>query len=150
MKKIIALCLMLFGTASGFSQIKVMEVTRLEKLGRVGTNDIYVQKEGNQYTFYYKNTEFVTPGETSMRNFTFKNLEGDYEGFYKIIADGFVANPLNDIKLELPNDFVWLHYVRGAGNKVTVQFMTSNKVTGLTGVSVFLTYDDIKKLFEKA
>lgn len=146
MRKILALAIMLLSGISGFSQIKMLEVTHLERLGRVGTNDVYVQKEGNLYTFYYKNIE--TP-EAYMRNFTFKNLDGDYDGLYKIIMDGFNANPLNDLKLELPNDYVWLHYTRTA-TKITVQFMTNNKTTGLTGLSVPLSVDDIKKLFEKA
>lgn len=150
MKKLIALAVTLLFSITGFSQIKMLEVTHLERLGRVGTNDVYVQKEGNSYTFYYKNIENPDVKESSVRNFSFKNLEGDYEGFYKIIMDGFNANPLYDIKLELPNDYVWLHYIRSTGNKLTVQFMTNNKATGLTGISVPLTIDDIKKLFEKA
>ena len=84
-----------------------------------------------------------------MRTFSFKNVDNDYENLYKIIMDGFNASPMYDIKLELPNDYVWLHYSKTTA-KTTVQFMTTNKVSGLTGISEGMTPDDIKKLFEKA
>lgn len=145
MKKIItALTLLL--SCMAFSQIKVLPTTPLEKLGRVGTNDVYVQKEGSQYTFFYKNIE--NKEDESIRNFTFKNVENDFENFYKIIVDGFNANPIYDIKLELPNDYVWLHYTKTT-SKLGVQFMTTNKVTQSTGVSEVMSVEDVKKLFEK-
>ncbi|GAA4776064.1 hypothetical protein GCM10023230_28870 [Flavobacterium hankyongi] len=129
-----------------FSQIKVLPTTPLEKLGRVGTNDVYIQKEGSQYTFFYKNIE--NKEDESIRNFSFKNVENDFENFYKIIIDGFNANPIYDIKLELPNDYVWLHYTKTT-SKLGVQFMTTNKVTQSTGISQIMSVEDVKKLFEK-
>lgn len=145
MKKIItALTLLL--SCMAFSQIKVLPTTPLERLGRVGTNDVYIQKEGSQYTFFYKNIE--NKDDESIRNFGFKNIENDFENFYKIIIDGFNANPIYDIKLELPNDYVWLHYTKST-SKLAVQFMTTNKVTQSTGVSEMMTVEDVKKLFEK-
>ncbi|WP_264543159.1 MULTISPECIES: hypothetical protein [Flavobacterium] len=145
MKKIItALALLL--SCMAFSQIKVLPTTPLEKLGRVGTNDVYIQKEGSQYTFFYKNIE--NKEDESIRNFSFKNVENDFENFYKIIIDGFNANPIYDIKLELPNDYVWLHYTKTT-SKLGVQFMTTNKVTQSTGISQIMSVEDVKKLFEK-
>lgn len=147
MRKVLSLAVMLFCSVAGFSQIKVLPTTPLEKLGRVGQNNIYVQKEGTNYTFFYKNIEEAE--ESGMRTFSFKNVDNDYENLYKIIMDGFNASPMYDIKLELPNDYVWLHYSKTTA-KTTVQFMTTNKVSGLTGISEGMTPDDIKKLFEKA
>ena len=63
--------------------------------------------------------------------------------------DGFSASPMYDIKLELPNDYVWLHYTKTTA-KATVQFMTTNKVTTSTGISEAMTIEDVKKLFEKS
>ncbi len=146
MKKIITAFAILF-SCMAFSQIKVLPTTPLERLGRVGTNDVYIQKEGSQYTFFYKNIE--NKDDESIRNFTFKNIENDFENFYKIIIDGFNANPIYDIKLELPNDYVWLHYTKTT-SKLAVQFMTTNKVTSSTGVSEMMTIEDVKKLFEKS
>lgn len=145
MKKLILLALFLISGLS-FGQIKVLPTTPLERLGRVGTNDVYVQKEGTQYTFFYKDIENTE--ESSTKNFSFKNVDNDYENLYKIIIDGFNASPMYDIKLELPNDFVWLHYTKTSARPV-VQFMTTNKVTSSTGISQMLSVEDIKKLFEK-
>lgn len=146
MRKIITAFAILL-SCMAFSQIKVLPTTPLERLGRVGTNDVYIQKEGSQYTFFYKNIE--NKDDESIRNFTFKNIDNDFENFYKIIMDGFNANPIYDIKLELPNDYVWLHYTKTT-SKLTVQFMTTNKVTSSTGVSEMMTIEDVKKLFEKS
>lgn len=147
MKKLLATILFLFTVLTGFSQIKVLPTTPLERLGRVGVSDVYVQKEGDIYTFFYKNIE--NKADVNIRNFSFKNVENDYENLYKIIIDGFNASPMYDIKLELPGDFVWLHYTKTTA-KTTVQFMTTNKVTSTTGISEMMTIDDVKKLFEKA
>lgn len=146
MKKLFTAALLLLSVLS-FGQIKVLETTPLERLGRVGINDVYVQKEGSQYTFFYKNVE--DQEDTSIKNFSFKNVENDYENFFKIIMNGFNASPMYDIKLELPNDYVWLHYSK-TGAKAGVQFMTTNKVTSSTGISGFLTMEDVKKLFERS
>lgn len=147
MKKLFTVALLLCAMFTGFSQIKVLETTPLERLGRVGTNDVYVQKEGNQYTFFYKNIE--NKEDENTRNFTFKNVDNDYDNLYKIIMNGFNANPMYDIKLDLPNDYVWLHYTKTTA-KLTVQFMTTNKVTATTGISEMMTVEDVKKLFEKS
>ena len=146
MKNVFMLALLLISSLS-FAQIKVLPTTPLERLGRVGTNDVYVQKEGTQYTFFYKDME--NTDDSSIKNFTFKNVDGDYDNLFKIIIDGFNASPMYDIKLELPNDYVWLHYTK-ATNKAVVQFMTTNKVTSSTGISQMMSMEDIKKLFERS
>ncbi|MES2811619.1 MAG: hypothetical protein V4670_04040 [Bacteroidota bacterium] len=146
MKKLLTVSMFLFCVLTGFSQIKVLPTTPLERLGRVGINDVYVQKEGDNFTFFYKNIE--NKEDMNIRNFSFKNVENDYENFFKIITDGFNASPMYDIKLELPNDYVWLHFNKTSA-RTTVQFMTTNKLTTSTGISEMMTIEDIKKLFEK-
>jgi len=146
MKKGLTILMLLCCVMTGFSQIKVLPTTPLERLGRVGVSDVYVQKEADNYTFFYKNIE--NKESINIRSFSFKNVENDYENLFKIIVDGFSASPMYDIKLELPNDFVWLHYTKTTA-KITVQFMTTNKATSATGISEMMTLDDVKKLFEK-
>ncbi|WP_310557158.1 hypothetical protein [Flavobacterium sp.] len=149
MKKIIAVAI-LFVNFYAFSQIKVMEVKRLEKLGKVGSNgenDLYVQKSGDEYTFFYKNIE--NKELTSFRSFSFRDIDKDYENLYTVITNGFFATPLQDIKLELPYDYVWLHFTKNIQQKVSVQFMTSNKVSFSTGVSDLLSMEQIDKLFNR-
>lgn len=148
MKKIVAIAFLLF-TYTGFSQIRVIETVPIEKIGRIGdngTSDIYIQKEGNEYTVSFKNIEDVDNGTTK---FNFKDLAGDFESLYTIISNGFNATPIADIKLDLPNDIVWLHYTKNLQKQVTLQFMTKNKVTTANGISDSMTKADINSLFGK-
>ena len=69
--------------------------------------------------------------------------------FYNLIIKGFAATPVADIKLELPNDYVWLHYIRNLQKVVTLQFMSTNKLSSSTGISDVLTKADVAKLFGK-
>jgi hypothetical protein len=148
MKKFIVLSF-LFINYLGYSQIKVIETVPIEKIGRIGANgtsDIYIQKEGNEYTVSFKNIEDVDNGNVK---FNFKDLAGDFENLYTIISNGFNASPVADIKLDLPNDIIWLHYTKSLQKLVTLQFMTKNKVTAATGISDSMTKADINSLFGK-
>jgi hypothetical protein len=146
MKKIIAIAIMLMSSI-GFSQIKVVETVPVERLGRVNSN-FYVQKIGEEYTFFYTTVK-SDDEEASLKNFTFKNIDNAYQSLYGIITSGFSASPLNDVKLELPNNFVWLHYIANS-DKTTVQFMVSNKSANATYVSEPLSKDQIEKLFQRS
>ena len=148
MKKIVAIAFLLF-SYTGFSQIRVIETVPIEKVGRIGENgksDMYIQKEGNEYTISFKNIEDVDNGNVK---FNFKDLAGDFEALYTIISNGFNATPVADIKLDLPNDIVWLHYTKSLQKLVTMQFMSKNKVTTATGISDSMTKADINNLFGK-
>lgn len=145
MKKII-LSLVLLVSAFGFSQIKVIERIPVIKLGHVGNNDIYIQNEGDNLTFFYKNTEAE---DNSLKSFSFRDLNNDYQNLRQIIVDGFSSDPLLDIKLELPNEFVWLHYSRKSLDRTFVQFLTSDKSYQNTGASKEFSLEQIEKLFAK-
>jgi hypothetical protein len=147
MKKVIAIAV-LFISAVGFSQIKVVETVPVEKLGRVN-NSFYVQKIGDDFTFFYTTVPSEDGGEAALKAFTFKNVDNAYQSLYKIITGGFTASPLNDVKLELPNHFVWLHYI-ASSDKTTVQFMVSNKEAGSTNISEPLSKEQVDKLFQKS
>ncbi|WP_281228548.1 hypothetical protein [Flavobacterium aquiphilum] len=146
MRKIIAI-VALFISSIGFSQIKVLETVQVEKLGRVN-NSFYVQKIGDEFTFFYTTAQSEDE-EPALKAFTFKNVDNAYQSFYKIISGGFSASPLNDVKLELPNNFVWLHYI-ASSDKTMVQFMVSSKDAGLTHISEPLSREQIEKLFQKS
>jgi hypothetical protein len=146
MKKVVTIAVLLISFI-GFSQIKVVETVPVEKLGRIN-NDFYVQKIGDEYTFFFK-TINIDDEEATLKNFTFKNVDNAYQSLYGIITNGFSANTLNDIKLELPNNFVWLHYIVSS-EKTTVQFMVSNKSANVTHVSEQLSKEQVDKLFQKS
>ncbi|PIF33908.1 hypothetical protein CLU81_4536 [Flavobacterium sp. 9] len=148
MKRIITIAILLFSVVS-FAQIKVIETVPVEKLGKVNNN--YIQKIGDEYTVYY--TSIQNDDESSsLRKFTFKNVNNDYSNLYNIIVNGFTANPLYDIKLELPNNYIWLHYTGSViPEKATVQFMVGSKdaSSATSSVSEPFVKDQINKLFQK-
>ncbi len=144
MRKIITISVLFLSFAS-FAQIKVIETVPVEKLGKVNNN--YIQKIGDEYTVFYNCIQSDDENNT-LRKFTFKNIDNDYLNLYNIIVNGFTATPLYDIKLELPNNYVWLHYTASV-DKPTVQFMVSNKEGNANNVSEALTKDQVSKLFQK-
>ncbi|PJJ07245.1 hypothetical protein CLU83_0400 [Flavobacterium sp. 1] len=146
MKKVIAIAI-LFISSIGFSQIKVLETVPVEKLGRVN-NNFYVQKIGDEFTFFYTTVQ-SDDAEAALKAFSFKNVDNAYQSLYGIITKGFTASPLNDVKLELPNNFVWLHYI-ASSDKTTVQFMVSSKEVGSTHISEPLSKEQVEKLFQKS
>jgi len=149
MKKIITLAALFLSFVS-FAQIKVLETVPVEKLGKVNNN--YIQKIGDEYTVYYTTILTDDDDSSNLRKFSFKNLNNDYNNLYNIIVGGFTATPLYDIKLELPNNYIWLHYTGNVvPDKATVQFMVSSKErdAATNNVSEPLVKDQISKLFQK-
>ena len=148
MKRIITIAI-LFLSFTSFAQIKVLETVPVERLGKVNNN--YIQKIGDEYTVYY--TSIQNEDESSsLRKFAFRNLNNDYNNLYNIIVNGFTASPLYDIKLELPNNYIWLHYTGSVSpDKATVQFMVSSKDPSsvTSSISEPLIKDQINKLFQK-
>lgn len=143
-KTILAFALLI--SAVSMAQIKVIERTPIIKLGYVGQNDVYIQTEGDNYTFFYKNVESENE---AMKSFSFRDLKNDYKALHQIIVDGFSSDPLLDIKLELPNEYLWLHYSRKSLDRTYVQFMISDKKNNAVGASKELSLQQINKLFEK-
>ncbi|RYJ37118.1 hypothetical protein NU08_3872 [Flavobacterium anhuiense] len=148
MKNIITLAAMLFSFVS-FAQVKVLETVPVEKLGKVNNN--YIQKIGDEYTVYYTIIQ-SDEDSSNLRKFSFKNIDNAYNNLYNIIVGGFTATPLYDIKLELPNNYIWLHYTGNVvPDKATVQFMVSSKErdADTNNVSEPFVKDQINKLFQK-
>ncbi|WP_289658270.1 hypothetical protein [Flavobacterium panacagri] len=148
MKNIITLAAMFFSFVS-FAQVKVLETVPVEKLGKVNNN--YIQKVGDEYTVYYTIIQ-SDEDSSNLRKFSFKNIDNAYNNLYNIIVGGFTATPLYDIKLELPNNYIWLHYTGNVvPDKATVQFMVSSKErdADTNNVSEPFVKDQISKLFQK-
>ena len=78
-----------------------------------------------------------------------QNLNKDYEHLYKLISDGFIDMPANEISLELPNDIIGLKFAKNYG-QTTMQFVHYiNKSNKYIGKTQFLTKKQVDKIFGK-
>lgn len=144
MRKIILLITCMFGI-SVFSQIKVLKNESLVEIGK--DNSVGLYKKEDKYTVNYQ--DLNTSNLNTIRSFSFQNLNGDVSGLYKLITDGFISAPEENVVLELPNDIIELHYERNYGQP-TVQFIQYiNKNRKYVGKSQFLTQKQVDKIFGK-
>jgi hypothetical protein len=118
-------------------------------IGKVGTptlSTVEITKTGDLVTFKYQNNN--KPQIAEFKTFSFKDVEGDLEGFYNIIKEGLTAQPKEDIKIELPNETVSLQFTK-AMNIASVKMKISYNIGEEGGVTVWLTQKQIDKLFNK-
>lgn len=142
MRKIILLITCMFGI-SVFSQIKVLKNESLVEIGK--DNSVGLYKKEDKYTVNYQ--DLNTSNLNTIRAFSFQNLNGDVSGLYKLITDGFITTPEENVILELPNDIIELHYEKNYGQP-TVQFIQYiNKNRKYVGKSQFLTQKQVDKVF---
>ncbi|MES2574278.1 MAG: hypothetical protein V4572_05005 [Bacteroidota bacterium] len=100
MKKIITIAILFFSYLS-FAQTKPVETLPVEKSG-TSTNVL-------------SNDE-----STSMKSDMLKKSDDNCGNFYKKKSNIITENPLNDIKLRLPNNFNWLLHSIVSSDKKTV------------------------------
>lgn len=144
MKKVLLVLTLVF-VNFGFSQIKVSESLNSEEIGKV--QFINLTKTGNIYVIAYKDIKFMQVNE--VKSFGFENLNNDLDSLYNMIMSGFDNMPTDDIKLELPNDVVWLHFEKNLG-VVSFQFIHEvNKNNKVVGYSRYLNKNQVMKLFGK-
>lgn len=142
MRKIILLITCLFGI-SVFSQIKVLKNESLVEIGK--DNSVGLYKKEDKFTINYQ--DLNTSNLNTIRSFSFQNLNGDVAGLYKLIMDGFVSTPEENVVLELPNDIIELHYEKNYGQQ-TMQFIqVINKNRKYIGKSQFLNQKQVEKIF---
>jgi hypothetical protein len=150
MKKHIIFVALLFATALSHGQIKVVENTPSVRIGRIGsivTTFFYLDKTGDVYTVQYQDSSI--PKEEVFRSFSFRDQDNAFENLYRMIMHGFDNPPQEDVKLELPDDFVLLHFSKVFG-KIQMQFISTPKsVASLSGSSVYLNKRQAAKLFGK-
>lgn len=142
MKKLILLLTFSFGI-SVFSQIKVLKNETLVEIGK--DNSVGLFKKDDKFTINYQ--DLNTSNLNTFRSFSFLDVNGDVEGLYKLITDGFLDQPTGNITLELPNDIIELHYEKNYGQP-TVQFIQYiNKNRKYVGKSQFLNKKQVDKIF---
>lgn len=135
--------------ADSKGQIKKLEEAPKQSIGKVGSAGatwIEMIKIGDSYSVIYQDVTYQQL--TEFKSFTFKDIDNAFEEFYKIISEGFNNPPKEDIKLDLPEDIIYLHFTSQLGI-VSVQFIHVQKKTNITGYSVYLTKRRLNKLFGK-
>lgn len=144
MKKILLLFAFIIGVYS-FAQIKVLKNESLEEIGT--DNSVGLFKKDNRYTFNYQ--DINTSNLNTFRSFSFLDLNRDVEALYKMINDGFISPPVNNVVLEFPGDIIELHFAKNYGQP-TVQFIhVINKNRKFIGKTQFLTKKQVDKIFGK-
>ncbi len=142
MKKIILLLTLLSGI-SAFSQIKVLKNEALVEIGK--DNSVGLYKKENKFTFNYQ--DINTSNLNTFRSFSFNDVNGDVQGLYKLITDGFIDEPSGNITLELPNDIIELYYQKNYGQPTVQIIQYINKNKKYVGKSQFLNKKQIDKIF---
>jgi len=147
-KAILILMLMSFGICS--AQMKVSTVEKPEEIGKVGAGmgiwfgRLEKYSDGN-YILSYKDFKFQQIEEWK----SFSLIATDVEGLYKLIIENFEKMPSEDIKVELPNDILFINYKKSFGIPIVTIFHYVNKNPKIVGVSQSFTKKQINKLFGK-
>ncbi len=125
-------------------QITIIDTPEVIKIGEV--SGIKITKQNNTYTITYENIKYQQI--TDLKRFSFVDTDNAFDNLYQMIINGFNENPKSDIMLELPNDIVWLHFVKYLG-VVSFQFSQSVNKTEVIAFSRYLTKKQVQKLFGK-
>lgn len=148
MKKLLLLFLLGLFSVNAFSQVVKEEAAPSEVVGAIktiGGEHFSLHKSGNEYTLYYRDSDYIHID--NYKYFSFKDLDGDLDYMYNTILEGFKKLPETTVYFELPNDRVVLDYAKALGI-TNVRFLHTDGV-GVTGTSYWLTKKKLKKLFGK-
>lgn len=148
MRKLLTLIIILCVSFNSFSQIKKVKTEKSETIGKIapmGQTHIECSKSGDTYTFIYSDIKFQQI--TDFKSFSFKDIDNAFDNLYQTIMDGMKNPPKEDIRLELPNDMIFLHFEKNLG-VTSFQFLhCPGKNPEIIGMSVYLTKKKVRKLF---
>ena len=145
--------LLLLTTAVSFSQINVVETKESEEpvlIGKIGgIDEIWIEctKVNNTYTFMYKDMNFEEKDE--YKSFSFDDVDGAFDGLYKLMVDGIDNQPEKDMMIELPESFIWLHFDRKMGQSFVEFKHALDKNATVLGVSTWMNKKKLKTVFGK-
>lgn len=148
MKHFVLITFLLFSII-GFSQIQTVRKSGTVEIGRVGPmgkQNLWCERSGNTYTFYYK--DMKSPRMATVKSFSFKNLNNDFDNLYDLIMEGFKEMPIENTMVKLPKDIIFLHYEKVVG-ATSFQFWHGDGKKMDGGVSQLLTKGQVQKLFGK-
>lgn len=149
MKKLILLFTFLSFVLTGYAQISTIKKSRTVEVGRVGPlgkQNLWCERTGNEYTFYYK--DMKSPGMATVQSFSFKDIDNAFDDLYAMIMNGFDEMPTDNTIVKLPKDIIWLHYEKVVG-ATSFQFWHGDSRQMDAGVSQLLTKGQVQKLFGK-
>ncbi|MES2485470.1 MAG: hypothetical protein V4581_05900 [Bacteroidota bacterium] len=151
MKKI-ALLIMLFLSITSFAQLKKVEPTKSEVIGKAqqfgAPLEAEMTKSGNTYTIRYRDAAYKTFDE--YRSFSFEDVDNTFNDLYATIEQGFKDMPKEAIMLELPNHFVWLKFSKFLGSPILTISCSADKTNAnLVYISNEMAKKQVEKLFGK-
>lgn len=148
--KILFSFLALFITTLSSAQMKVSSVEKPEEIGKVGAGlgiwfgRLEKYSSGN-YILSYKDFKYEQLEEWK----SFPLIAEDVDNLYNLIIENFEKMPAEDIKVELPNDILFIKYKKSLGVPLVTIFHSVNKNPDIIGVSQSFTKKQITKLFGK-
>ena len=147
MKNLFTIAMLLFLSATSFSQIELVETSKTEVISQISY--VYLEKKGdNMYNFFYKDMNSVQHQYVS---FSFRNLNNDVDKLHEILSNGFKEGPRDPLKMKANGEIIWLKYTRNSvDNTITLtveQYVSTDPE--VKTVSRPLTLDDINTLFKK-
>lgn len=145
MKKTFLLFTILISIFS-FSQIRIDNSPNSILVGKITAGSISLEKLDRKYTICYDDAKFTKV--SSLKCFSFLDVENDFENFYALLLDGFNNPPKENIKLDFPNDNIEIHYEKMMG-VVSMQFIQYFKEANVYGYSSYITKKQLQKLFGK-
>lgn len=146
---LIAVCM----TFNSFGQINVVETEKSEetvligKIGGIGETWIECTKTGNTYTFKYKDMKFEQV--VDYKSFSFDDIDGAFDAIYNMMNDGIDNPPEEDVIIELPESFIFLHFGRTRGQSYVEIRHAVTKNTDVFGVTTWMNKKKLKKVFGK-
>lgn len=141
--------ILFFLTTISYAQIKIAD-EKIELIGKIapmGNLHIKCEKEGQYYKFTYSDTKYTTID--NYKSFYFKDENNAFNDLYDIMLEGLKNPPSEDIKLELPESYIWLKFqkVLGVGNVMI--FHDNYKNGKVVGSTIWLTKRKLNILFGK-
>jgi len=151
MKKFTLLVMLLVSSVS-FAQLKKVEVTKVEEIGKAqqfgAPLEAEITKKGNVYTVSYRDSQFKTLNE--YREFSFEDVDNTFSDLYATVEEGFKTMPAEAIMLELPNHFIWLKFEKYMGFPVlSISSSTDKSQTAIIFKSNQIAKKQVEKLFGK-
>lgn len=147
MKKI-AIIVMLVISSASFAQLKKVEPSKAEVIGKAqqfgAPIEAELTKSGNTYTLRYKDSQYKAIER--YEEFSFEDVDNTFNDLYATIEEGFKTMPEEPIMLELPNHYIWLSFEKFLGGAV---LRISSSADKSNDSPVYLSNQIAKKQIEK-